>query len=147
MGDPRKKIVSPIDVLTSARDKLDAGWCRKDFARDHEGHRVDPVKKAAAYFDIEGAIVHAAHWSARPPHRPEVAWRLERQLVDLLASLVCKPGEIDEIGSSYVLEKYNDAKRRKKSEILKLFDVAIELIGAEILAEQTRLENGQEPEA
>jgi hypothetical protein len=75
VGDPRKKIVSPIDVLTSARDKLDAGWCRKDFARDHEGHRVDPVKKAAAYFDIEGAIVHAAHWAARPPHRPEVAWR------------------------------------------------------------------------
>ena len=86
-------------TLIKARDLLQQGWCRGGFIK---------VSKGKERFCIAGAI-----YRAQPFQRAG----------DKCLHMVCAAGGIER----HLIAQFNDAPGRKKSEILKLMDDAIEL--------------------
>src|ERR1051325_4058890 len=51
-----------LEVVTRAKELLEMGWIKGDWARNKEGRSVEPWREEACEFCVEGAFMGAAHF-------------------------------------------------------------------------------------
>jgi hypothetical protein len=106
--------MSAVDLLKSAKAKLEKGWCQGAGARDSDGCSVAMSGPNAVCWCLSGAMwaTIAASPGEYGDKAEDAAWLALQRTV----------------GISIV--DWNDAPFREKSEVLKVMDLAIEKAGA-----------------
>lgn len=108
----KKKDVTVVDVLKRMRTLLRKGWSQGNYAHTASGYRCAVWSPGAASFCLIGA-------HRRAVIELQTAFGNAQQSLKLIANCAKVDGEFGIYG-------YNDAKGRKKSEIIKVVSCAIE---------------------
>jgi hypothetical protein len=107
---PVKSNVSIIKILKRARSYLEKGWCRGSWARKADGSAEYIFSRKACSWCLEGALLKAENqptWSSAGIETRE-----------LLLGMIPKY-------KFFGLQKWNDAKKRTKRQVLSLLDRAM----------------------
>jgi len=104
-----------VELLKAARAKVEAGWTQGSAARDADGLKCGWSEGRACSFCAMGALWRVAGGA----ELPEATGILERAL--------------DGVGAwpGMSVISFNDSPYRLKEDVLKLYDVAIEIAGRE----------------
>lgn len=103
--------MTPLQILTSARAKIEQGWCQGSLARNADGKRTGERASDAICWCAIGACWANADTSNL------AACEVIRQATDKLS---------DAVGAR-AINIWNDSPTRTKAEVLAAFDRAIEL--------------------
>jgi hypothetical protein len=104
-----------VETLKAARAKVEAGWTQRSAARDADGLQCGWADASACSFCAMGALWRVA----TKAHLSEATDILERALDGAGA------------GPGMSVISFNDSPYRLKEDVLKLYDVAIEIAGRE----------------
>lgn len=97
--------MTTLQVLRKARALIKKGWTQGAFARRKNGHTTEDDSAAAVKFCVRGAINRVARFGE---------WQVASK---------CLQDALDDPWRSLV--EFNDAKGRKRAEVVALFDRAI----------------------
>jgi hypothetical protein len=103
---------SQIKALKKARDLINKGWIKNQYAADKRGYGVDPRRKDAVKFCVFGAVERATNSKAE-----------RDQLIEVLN------GKLNaahyECNSLFAITDFNDAPSTRKPRVVALFNRAI----------------------
>lgn len=99
--------MNTLDVLKAARQKIMAGWCQGDFARDVHGNTVPSTSPRACCWCAEGALYVVASYPGACDARITARKLLEK------------------LTGAGMLNMWNDSPLRTREEVINLFDRAI----------------------
>ncbi len=104
------------DLLLSARDLVERGWCQGTSAASRDGRRVDPWDPLAERWSVIGALIAVwAKWRDTAGSRSAI---LAFQLGNIALL-----GAIDDVP-----QRWNDASGRTLDEVLSALDRAAQLV-------------------
>lgn len=114
--------VSLLTALIETRRLINNGWSQKTFARNSNGCMCDWGSDDAKSFCSIGAIYRATDW--RNTYNTSLCVDVIKTVADQMTH-IHQLNYIHQEDIAYRVTSYNDARGRKKEEILEAFDRAI----------------------